>query len=123
MTLIDTSMWVQMLRDDSAHVVASEVSEVVTCGPVVQEVFQGFDTPAAFREAFLALPRLEDPLSLDLFLEAANIYQTGRRKGYTIRSAIDCLIAAIAIRHEACVWHRDRDYTQIARFTKLIETT
>jgi predicted nucleic acid-binding protein len=123
MTLIDTSIWVQLLREGSAVNLVTEISEVVTCGPVVQEVLQGFDTPKAFREAFLALPRLEDPLRLDLFLEAADIYQTGRRTGRTIRSAMDCLIAAIAIRHEACVWHRDRDYTQIARYTKLVETT
>ena len=36
-----------------------------------------------------------------------------------IRSAVDCLIAAIAIRHDATVWHKDRDYDYIATFTGL----
>jgi predicted nucleic acid-binding protein len=32
---------------------------------------------------------------------------------------VDCLIAAIAIEHQVPVWHRDRDFTAIARFTAL----
>jgi predicted nucleic acid-binding protein len=56
---------------------------------------------------------------LDLYLKAAAIYREGRSRGYTIRSAIDCLIAAIAIEHSVPVWHRDRDFSTIARYTSL----
>ena len=71
------------------------------------------------RSNFLALPCLSNPTPLSAFLEAAEIYRFGRRKGYTVRSSTDCLIAAIAIRHDVAVWHRDRDFSTIARFTKL----
>lgn len=94
----------------------------VTCGPVIQEVLQGLRPgieSVAFREAFLAIPVVSDPLSLDLFLSAADIYGHGRRRGLTIRSSVDCLIAAIAIDQDLTVWHRDRDFTAIARYTAL----
>ena len=73
----------------------------------------------AFRTAFLAIPVLGDPLPLRLYVSAAEIYRLGRRRGITIRSSADCLIAAIAIDHGVPVWHRDRDFSAIARYTGL----
>ena len=73
----------------------------------------------AFRTAFLAIPVLSDPIPLGLFVSAAEIYRQGRRRGITIRSSTDCLIAAIAIDHGIPVWHRDRDFVVIARYTGL----
>jgi predicted nucleic acid-binding protein len=123
MILVDTSVWIELLNGRLARAVApDDLVQFVTCGPVVQEVLQGLrEGPASdgFRGAFLALPRLSDPLLLSVFLEAAEIYRLGRRKGCTIRSSTDCLIAAIAIQNRVPVWHKDRDYTAIARFTGL----
>jgi predicted nucleic acid-binding protein len=85
-------------------------------------VFQGLRqgrASDAFRESFLALPRLCDPLTWDVYAEAAEIYRDGRRRGFTIRSSTDCLIAAIAIENDALVWHRDRDFDDIATYTRL----
>jgi predicted nucleic acid-binding protein len=96
--------------------------EFVTCGPVLQEVLQGWreepDT-VDLRDALLNVPVIGDPMPLERFLEAAEIYREGRRKGYTVRSTTDCLIAAIAIEHGATVWHKDRDFSVIARYTPL----
>lgn len=127
MILVDTSIWVELLRGGGPLQVARQATqrlhEIVTCGPILQEVIQGLDDSrdaGVFREAFLAFPRLEDPLPIELFLEAGSIYRSGRRRGYTIRSSVDCLIAAIAIRNNVVVWHHsDRDYTFIARYTDL----
>lgn len=94
----------------------------VTCGPIVQEVLQGLRaTPRgdSFREAFLALPILNDPLPKESFVAGAELYRTGREKGRTIRSSTDCLIAAIAIENRVPVWHRDRDFDAIAGFSSL----
>jgi predicted nucleic acid-binding protein len=46
-------------------------------------------------------------------------FRLGRRKGCSIRSSTDCLIAAIAIDNQLPVWHRDRDFSAIAAFTSL----
>ena len=123
MILVDTSIWIELLNGRlSESLTHDDLRLVVTCGPIVQEVLQGLrDHPAAkqFRSAFLAVPCLSDPLPLSSFLEASEIYRLGRQKGFTVRSSTDCLIAAIAIRHQIPVWHRDRDYANIARFTAL----
>jgi len=65
---------------------------------------------------------LSDPLPLALFRSAAEIYRLGRVKGHTIRSSIDCLIAAVAIENDVPVWHKDRDFDLIARYTGLRTT-
>lgn len=123
MILVDTSVWIELLNGTLAvKPSADDLMRFVTCGPIVQEVFQGLRRDAftdAFREAFLAIPRLSDPLPLSAFLEAAEIYLQGRRKGYTIRSSADCLIAAVAIQNKVPVWHKDRDFAAIAKYTGL----
>ena len=123
MILVDTSIWIELLNGRLGSSLREEdLFNFATCGPVVQEVLQGLrDHPAAvaFREAFLALPVLGDPLPLDSFRAAAEIYRQGRSKGYTIRSSVDCLIAAIAIEYETPVWHKDRDFDTLSRFTTL----
>jgi predicted nucleic acid-binding protein len=123
MILADTSVWIGLLNGRlGAHVSADRTLSLVTCGPIAQEVLQGLrETPlgASFRESFGGIPRLTDPVPFSTYLEAAEIYSHGRRKGYTIRSSTDCLIAAIAIQNDVPVWHKDRDFTVIAKFTRL----
>lgn len=119
--LVDTSVWIDLLSVRSA-VKEKDLLLFQTCSPILQEVLQGLRPGRAsdqLKESFLALPRLSDPLPWDLYVEAAEIYRECRRRGYTIRSSIDCLIAAIAIENNVPVWHKDRDYATIARFTRL----
>lgn len=124
MTLVDTSIWIEVFRKtkplDLGSVVAFD--DVVTCLPVMQEVLQGFRDENAFRtarDAMLSLPLIESPLSSSVYLEAVNLYRLGRRAGRTIRSSIDCLIAACAIRHDLDVLHRDRDFDVLASISSL----
>src|ERR1700730_16596012 len=123
MILPDTSLWIEFFRGGLGSGIKEDTMfQLVTCAPVIQEVFQGlapWPQSRIFEERFLALPRVSDPLPLRLFLEAAEIYRQGRRKGFTIRSSFDCLIAAIAIDNRVPVWHKDRDFDQIARYTAL----
>lgn len=124
MVLVDTSVWIQTFRRQSPLDLDAvlDFDQVVTCGPVIQEVIQGFDDERAWRiarEAMLALPILEDPMPIEIFEAAADIFRRGRRMGKTIRSGIDCLIAACALRHGVEVLHADRDFDAIATFTPL----
>ncbi|MGA3206139.1 MAG: PIN domain nuclease [Bryobacteraceae bacterium] len=119
--LVDTSVWIAILRGE-VEVDRITYRDYATCGPVVQEVLQGFgENPLAqrYQALFLKVPRLSDPLPSEVFMAAADIYRQGRRRGLTIRSAMDCLIAAIALENGATVWHRDRDFDNIAQFTNL----
>ena len=123
MTLVDTSVWIELLNGTlGSKLTEADLLDFVTCGPILQEVLQGLrDDPAseALRDSLLALPVLSDPVPIALFLSAAEIYRLGRAKGYTIRSSTDCLIAAIAIENGVPVWHKDRDFEAIARYTSL----
>jgi predicted nucleic acid-binding protein len=126
MFLVDTSVWIEVFRRPSRFDLGSvaDLDEVVTCLPVIQEVLQGFREEHAFRiarEAMFALPILEAPLAQEVFEEAAQLYRTARRSGVTVRSGVDCLIAACAIRHGVTVLHVDRDFTLLARMSSLKE--
>ena len=124
MILVDTSVWIEFFRKSSRFQITAvvDLDEVVTCLPVIQEILQGFDDQKAFRiakEALLALPVLEAPLSGDVFLLAVELYRTARRIGLTVRSSTDCLIAACALRADVTILHRDRDFDALARVAPL----
>jgi len=126
--LVDTSIWIvsfrahRPLRLDSAI----DFDEVVTCLPVIQEVLQGFGDERAYRkarEAMLSLPVVESPLEESVFIEAVSLYRAARRIGRTVRSSVDCLIAACALRHDLEVLHQDRDYASLAEIAPLRQRT
>lgn len=124
MVLVDTSVWIEVFRRPARLSLEQHVAfdDVVTCLPVVQEVLQGFRDESAFtraRNGMLALPIVDSPMGEEIFLHAADLYRTGRRAGLTIRSGVDCLIAASAIRHRLEVLHHDRDYDAIAKISTL----
>ena len=122
--LVDTSVWVQVFRKtaplDLRHYV--EPGDVVICLPIAQELLQGFRDDATFQTARAALDALiwvESPLTMELVDHAVALYRAARKRGLTIRSGVDCLIAACAIRHGLVVLHADRDYTALARVSPL----
>jgi predicted nucleic acid-binding protein len=122
--LVDTSVWIQHFRRSKPIDLEALVSfdEVVTCLPVIQEVLHGIGQEAAFRtlrSAMLALPRVESPLPESLVLEAVSLYRGARRAGLRIRSSVDCLVAACALRHDLEVLHHDRDYAALAEVAPL----
>jgi predicted nucleic acid-binding protein len=122
--LVDTSVWIEVFRKRSRFNLESalDTDEIVTCLPVVQEVLQGFRDERAFavaRDAMLSFPVVESPLRADVVLEAANLYRAARRAGLTVRSGVDCLIAACALRNGLSVLHQDRDFELIARVSNL----
>ncbi|KAF0245388.1 MAG: putative nucleic acid-binding protein contains PIN [Planctomycetota bacterium] len=124
MILVDTSVWIEIFRARNPLAIESvvEFEEIVTCLPVVQEVLQGFQDERAFRvarESFLALPIVESPVTAGLVEEAAGLYRAARRQGVTVRSSVDCLIAACALRHQLTVLHRDRDFQLLAQVSPL----
>ncbi len=124
MVLVDTSVWIEVFRKATRFHLESVVAtdDVVTCLPVVQEVLQGFRDERAFalaRDAMLSFPVVESPLRTEVVLEAASLYRTARRAGLTVRSGVDCLIAACAIRNGLTVLHQDRDFDLIARISSL----
>ena len=127
MVLVDTSVWIDVFRKPARLRLEDHMDfdEIVTCLPVLQEVLQGFDREADFRrarEAMWALPIVESPLRPALVDDAVDLYRRARRAGLTVRSGVDCLIAACALRHNLAVVHVDRDFTNLARISQLDAT-
>jgi predicted nucleic acid-binding protein len=89
---------------------------------VVQEVLQGARDEAQWRTL---REYLESQLMIDAreplrsHVEAARIYFECRRRGLTVRSTLDCLIAQIAMEHEMALLQEDRDFDSIRKVRPL----
>ena len=130
--LVETSVWSLALRRDApaqsreVEALGAAVERGVVCltGAILQEVLQGFDREDLYRKARTAMwafPIVESPLSLGVVEDAIELYRRARRAGLTVRSSVDCLIAACAIRHDLTVLHADRDFGALARVSQLRE--
>jgi hypothetical protein len=78
---------------------------------VVAEVFQGLRRDQgrdAIRRSFEDMAYLEPP-GIHLHLRAAELYRALRERGKTVRSTVDCIIAAIAEAGGCALLARDRD--------------
>lgn len=127
--LIDTSTWIEYFRATGSAAAAEvrrlltdESQSVVTCEPIAMEILSGAvddGSHARLERLVNGLPSLKLDDSID-FRSAAAVYRAGRRAGRTIRSINDCLIASLAIRHDAVLIHRDADFDVIAEFTPLV---
>jgi predicted nucleic acid-binding protein len=100
----------------------AEGVEIALTPIVVQEVLQGAADEREWRRLrtylltqLLLVPR--DPIATHV--AAARIYYDCRRRGLTVRSTLDCVVAQIAIEHGVPLLHDDRDYEAIARVRKL----
>lgn len=124
MILIDTSAWVEFLRDTGSPV-CDRVdklldSRVATCDAVRMEVLAGARDQEHLEQLrrLLARATLLATESID-YDTAAAIYRSSRSQGKTVRKLIDCLIAAVAMRARVPLLHTDQDFTTIAAVTDL----
>lgn len=124
MILIDTSAWVEFLRDTASPVCARVDEQLggesVTCDPIRMEVLAGARDERHLGQLRGLLARASVvPTEPADYEEAAVLYRTCRRRGETVRKLIDCLIAAVAIRVDVPVLHADNDFDVLARWTAL----
>ncbi len=123
MYLIDTSVWIDYLRNKDtpaasyiAQLLDSQMSFGIT-EHIYMEILQGAGSDKT-------LEILDDYFSGQRFYGfsesivshavAARIYYGCRRRGITIRSSLDCLIAQVAREHELTLVHQDRDFLAMA---------
>ena len=124
MILIDTSAWVEFLRDTRSpicnHVDALLHSEIAVCDAIRMEILAGARDEHHLSSLRRLLARATVlPTAPGDFDEAAALYRRCRREGETVRKLIDCLIGAVAIRADAAVLHNDSDFDALARHTRL----
>ena len=128
MILADSSVLIDVLRarktaaSDRLREVVRHDSPWGVPLPCVLEVLQGARDEAEWRvlRRFFESQQLFEPRSAqDAHVAAARIWFDARRRGLTIRSATDCLIAQIALEHDAILLHDDDDFDRIARVRPL----
>lgn len=124
MILIDTSAWVEFLRNTASttcnRVDALLEGDVAVCDAIRMEVLAGArderHLQALRRLLALATVLPTEPAHYD---DAAALYRACRQEGETVRKLIDCLIAAVAIGAGTPVLHKDVDFDVLARHTDL----
>lgn len=123
MILADTSAWVEYDRatdsavDGRLTALIRDDGPVAVTEPVIMEVVAG--ARSADRESDLRRLLMRfDLLSFDVaadFDAAATIYRRCRQGGVTPRGLVDCMIASVALRHDATLLAADADLARIAR--------
>jgi predicted nucleic acid-binding protein len=122
--LVDTSAWVEFLRDTGSPA-CMRVDELLagglaTCDPIRMEVLAGARNESHLGDLRRLLARAAAVEMLPADYEtAATLSRSCRRGGETVRRLIDCLIGAVAIRVDAPVLHADSDFDVLARHTPL----
>lgn len=124
MILVDTSAWVEFLRDTGSSVCEAVDrlldDDLAICDPVAMEVLAGARDERHLAQLRGLLGRATMlPTTPADYDGAAGLYRACRARGETARKLIDCLIAAVAIREGAAVLHADADFDVISRHTDL----
>jgi hypothetical protein len=117
--IVDTSVWIDFFADrDSPETnslkgyLQDDVTEVAITDLILCEILQGIKSPSQekeIREKLLVLPVFSTG-GVELAIAAAANYRKLRKKGITVRSTIDCLLATYAIENKYCFLHNDRDF-------------
>lgn len=131
MTLVDTSAWVDWLRGtESPTALAVDAllgagETPATCEPILFELVVGTTSPQERRtiQRLVTASRLLTVGAPGTWEAAAATYRTCRDGGETIRSMADCLIAAVAMREDVEILHRDTDYAALARHVPIRQRT
>jgi predicted nucleic acid-binding protein len=119
--LVDTSAWVDFLNgypspaSDALEALLRGDDDACTCGIVVAEVFRGLRRDRqreSIRRSFEDMIFLE-PHGIRLYLRATELFRALRARGTTVRSTIDCVIAAIAEAEGCGLLARDGDMDAI----------
>ena len=124
MILVDTSAWVEFLRDTGStacdRVEALLGGEIAVCDAILMEVLVGARDERHLHDLRRLLARATIlPMAPRRYEEAAALFRLCRREGETVRKLIDCLIGAVAIHADAPVLHNDGDFDVLARHTDL----
>lgn len=124
MTLIDTSAWIEFLRDTGSPACDAVDrlldDDIAVCDPVIMEVLAGARDEGHLQSlrGLLGRASVIPATSVD-YESAAALYRRCRTKGRTVRALVDCLIAAIALRTDVAILHADADFDTLAELTAL----
>jgi predicted nucleic acid-binding protein len=115
--LVDSSVWIDYLADRDVWQTnflegAFTTHEICLCDLVLTEVLQGIGDDAKYRRTrdlllnYTFIPTHGKRLAV----RSAEHYRSLRKRGVTLRSSIDCIIATATIAAQVPMLANDRDY-------------
>ena len=126
--IVDSSVWIdgfnpkiESPEKDALKQLIEKDHPIFLCPVIYQEVLQGIREEKAFEQVKFILQQYR-MIDIDLIYvtnHAVDLYRHLRKKGITIRKSVDCLIASYAIIADIQILHKDTDFTQIAKGSKL----
>ena len=117
--LADTSIWIDYLNNNTSETIDELIAlEHTGLMPLIYtEILQGARNKkmvATYKYYLQAQTFYTLKDNWESYENAALIYGNCRKKGITIRSSIDCLIAQCAIENEVILLHNDKDFVQMS---------
>ncbi len=128
--IVDSSIWIDFFNKKTSTqiehlrtlILTQAVNSPIIILPVImQEVLQGIKNDRFYNTIKENLKGL-DYINYDPYkssIKAAQLYRYLRRKSITIRKANDCTIAALCIEFDFPLFHNDKDFDNIAKYTAL----
>lgn len=122
--IVDTSAVIEFLRGTGSrtHRALAQALRDETAlwipAVVLQEVLQGARDPGHFvrlQSQLDQLPVFEPDDVCELHRQAALLYARCRWRGVSVRSPMDCVVAACALEADLPLLARDRDFSEICR--------
>ena len=127
MILIDSSAFIEFLNrtgspfDREIERLINDDEDLAVADIILTETLQGIKDDIEYREvkeSLLSFP-LYSMKGIDSYIAAAELYRKCRKKGFTVRSTVDLLIAQIAIENDLILMHNDKDFDAIANVSGL----
>ena len=130
MILVDTSVLIGYFKNMNGipfekmdHIIENEIPYGI-CNYVYQEILQGAKDEGEFnllKDYLDSLPFYDLLNNRKSYENSALLYFQCRKKGITIRSTIDLIIAEIAIENDLYLLHNDADFTNISKAAKTLK--
>jgi len=127
--LVDTSAWIEWFRKtgspacQAVGALRGDPLSIAVTQPIALEVRAGTATVNLHAVDRILDNAVQLGVEPDIdFDVAAKLYRAARDGGRTVRSLMDCVIAAVAIRTEAVLVHQDRDFDVIAAIAPDLRT-
>jgi predicted nucleic acid-binding protein len=126
MIVVDSSVWAAYFNGQKVPAVGflekilESEEDIVLWPMILAEVLAGFRSEKDFEVAHQVLAGLPNlPVTRKTHADAARLYRKLRQKGVTVRGVVDCVIAQACIENDAQLLTLDRDFLNIARFSRL----
>ena len=118
MILVDTSAMIEFLNrtgspvDRTVEQLIATNADIALAEISLTEILQGIKDDREHQQVRASLLAFESlPLAgKESYLAAAELYRACRKRGLTVRSTVDLLIAQTALEKNASVLHQDRDF-------------